>query len=426
MTRLLNKNTRYLLLILPVILIICSTAFFFLLLLQVHHLQQEELFLKQANVLNRFKNINLDRAYSIDGEFNIQKISPTSNGLRENVIGDTLMTDLAKRPIHLAPFRKLTTYIDRNHQVYRLTTFVSSEETKHLFIMVFSIQGLIYLILLFTIIFVNRRLSEILWRPFYSTIGELKEYDINHHTSFSPLQDTGIQEFNDLNQVASQLIARNRQAFESQQQFVENASHEIQTPLAIIRSKVELLMEQPAMNGPMAELTLEISKANDRLSRLNNTLLLLAKIDNNQFLEQENICLSTLISSIVANFGRQYGVDFPRLIQEIEPEVYIFANLTLLEILLHNLIRNAILHNIENGYIWVGLSQKRLIIENPGPELNLAPELLFERFRKGNHQKGYSSGLGLALVKQIGNIYQYKISYTFHSPLHRLEVQFKV
>lgn len=424
MTRLLNRNTRYLLQILPVILLICSVAFFFLLKMQVYHLQKEELYLKQKNVLNRFKDENLDTAISVNEEFEIIPVNvPATN--EQNIIGDTMMASRTNGSSKPVPFRKLTTYIHRNHKFYQLTTFVSTEETKHLFIMVFTIQGLIYLILLFSIITVNRRLSVVLWKPFYHTLAKLKLYDINANTEIDLDTKTGICEFNELNQATSQLIARIQQAYQSQKQFVENASHEIQTPLAIVRSKVELLMEQPAITDKIAELVSEIAVANNRLSRLNNTLLLLTKIDNRQFIEQENIQLSEIIEFQLSNFEKQYGSNMPSLMKEIQSGVSLVANLVLIEILLNNLIKNSIIHNIRNGYIHIVLTGTLLVIENTGPNLDISPELLFERFRKGNYQEKQSSGLGLALVKHICEIYHYTITYTYIDQLHKLEVNFR-
>lgn len=421
--RLLNRNTRYLLLILPVILLGCSVIFFFLLKMQVHHLQKEQLFLKQKNVLDRFKNEDLDSAYSVNGEFEIIPMN-SSVSYEENVIGDTLMENATHKNRGLLPFRKLTTCVQRNHKIYQVTTFVSSEETKHLFIMVFSIQGFIYFLLLLTIIIVNRKLSFMLWKPFYHTMNKLKQYDINKNNDLALDAETGISEFDELNQVALQLIARNRQAYQSQKQFVENASHEIQTPLAIARSKIELLMEQPEINDKIAELVSEIAAANNRLSRLNNTLLLLTKIDNRQFIEQDTIHLSEIITQQLSNFENQYVDELPAIKKEIQTGVSLVANPSLIEILLNNLIKNAIIHNVSGGYIHVILTARQLIIENSGPLLDILPELLFERFRKGNDKVKHSSGLGLALVKHICDIYQYQISYTYANQVHRLEVIF--
>lgn len=423
MTKLLNKNTRYLLTILPLILAACSILFFFLLRMQVHHLQNEQLFLKQRNLLSRFDNRNLDSVYSVPREFDIEAVTVPLPA-EATFIGDTIMKNPAHEEQKLGHYRKLTTYIKRNNKAYKLTTYVSTEEIKHLFIMVFVIQGFIYFMLLITIILVNRKLSTLLWKPFYHTLASLKLYDIRKNESISLPDKTGISEFNELNEVSSQLIVRNQQAYQSQKQFVENASHEIQTPLAIIRSKIELLMEQPNINEQIAELVSEIAEANDRLSRLNKTLLLLTKIDNQQFIEQTDIHLPHLVEKQVFNFRDQYADHFPSLSMELQPDVHIIANQALIEILLNNLIKNAIVHNIPGGNIHITLHDKTFIIKNTGHPLDIAPGHLFERFRKGNNIIKHAHGLGLALVKHICDMYHYPISYTYSSQIHKLEITF--
>lgn len=423
MTKLLTKNTRYLLAILPPILLICSILFFFLLRMQVHHLQKEQLFLKQRDVLSRFANNELDSAYNIKREFDIQPVK-ISLPAPMNIISDTTMENPQYEESKSGVYRKLTTFIKRNDQTYKVTTYVSTEETKHLFMMVFGIQAFIYLMLFITIIVVNRKLSTVLWKPFYNTIAGLKLYDIRKNKEISFVK-TGISEFNELNNVSSQLIERNRQAYQSQKQFVENASHEIQTPLAIIRSKVELMMEQPDINEQTATLASEISEANDRLTRLNKILLLLTKIDNNQFIEQTDIDLSALTEKLLNNFQHQYLDDFPELKKNIEPHIYLLANQTLIEILINNLLKNAIVHNLPGGYLKLDIENNRLVIANTGPMPGVSPALLFERFRKGNDNLKHSYGLGLALVKHICDMYHYQISYTCHDQIHTLEMRFR-
>lgn len=422
MTKLLSKNTRFLLVILPFILLVCSILFFFLLRMQVHHLQKEQLFLKQRNVLSRFANNGLDSIYSIEREFDIAPVKTPLPALT-NSISDTVMENPPREEYKSGVYRKLTTYVKRNNKTYKVTTYVSTEETKHLFIMVFAIQAFIYFMLLITIMVVNRKLSTLLWKPFYNTLSRLKLYDIRKNEEIFFVK-TSISEFNELNKVSSQLIARSRQAYQSQKQFVENASHEIQTPLAIIRSKVELLMEQPDINENIAELVSEIGEANNRLSRLNKTLLLLTKIESDQFIQQTDIHLSALIEKLLLNFRYQYLDDFPILKKEIQPDIYLTANQTLIEVLLGNLIKNAIVHNIRGGYINVVLQDKYFLIKNTGTVLNVAPELLFERFRKGNDNIKHSYGLGLALVKHICDIYHYSIFYTYQKNIHHIKVTF--
>ena len=420
--KLLNKNTRFLLIYLPVVLVICSVIFYILLSLQINHLHNKFLLLKQEDILNTLKERkeNIDPNYGVAGEFTINEIKSKEN---KNY---TLITDTSiYYPSHnkYLPFKKLTGIFTHNGKQFEITTYSSSIETTHLMVSVFAIHGIIYIIMLFSIIIINRKVSEKLWQPFYDTIDKLSTYDISSNTSINLKPETGVTEFDELNRVTNHLISKDQRAYQSQKQYVANASHELQTPLAIIRSKADLLMEQPDLNEKTAELIHDITEATTRLSNLNKTLLLLAKIKNNQFLSQKNINLSEIIEISLSNFEQFFDDRLPQITKEIDGASFITANQSLIEMLLNNLIGNAIIHNIPSGKISIVLKDKLLILENTGPELTIAPELLFERFRKDTN-KPNGTGLGLSIVQQICTLYVYKLSYTFKDGIHSIRVNF--
>lgn len=419
--RLLQKNTRYLLKILPLVLLACTILFFILLKIQTQHLQEVQLLLKQENVLRKFNTGELQSSESIVGEHEIStgKYIPPAAYKRPT---DTLIYYPSRN--EYVPFQMRTVDVTRNNKVFQLTTFVSSVEISHLMVAVLGSQILIYLILFYSIFRINTRLSKTLWHPFYETMNKLKEYDINVHQALQLNQETGISEFNELNSVIHELSGRNHQAYINQKQFVENASHEIQTPLAIIRSKVELLMEQSDINQDTAALILEIADANNRLSNLNTTLILLSKIQNRQFLTSETVDLSLLISIILQNFSRYYLEGMPTVKSDINENVTLIANKELMDILLSNLVKNAIVHNIPGGYISISLSKRKLLIENSGLPLNDTPETMFERFRTADGNKR-TTGLGLALAKQITDLHGYQTSYHYRDETHALIIEFR-
>ena len=432
--KLLKKNTQFLLIYLPIILIICSTIFYILLNIQVNHLHNKILHLKQENVLRKLEEQKGDIDPNFEeigefgeledfgeiGEFTINEID-TNTAKEYDLITDTTIF-YSSHNTYL-PFKKLTGIFIHNDKQYEITTYSSSIETTHLMFAVLLIHGFIYIILLFSIIIINRKVSEKLWQPFYDTIDELNTYDISRHTSVNLKHETGVTEFDELNRVVKQLVDKDQVAYQSQKQFVENASHEIQTPLAIIRSKSDLLMEQPELNEKTAELINDIAEATTRLSSLNKTLLLLAKIENNQFLDQKNINLSEIIEIILSNFEKYLDDRLPQIKIELDSSSSIIANEILIEILFNNLIKNAIIHNIPSGKINIILKDKLFIIENTGPELTIPTELLFERFRK-NSNKPNQTGLGLAIVKQICTLHEYKLSYTYKDSIHSLRINF--
>jgi signal transduction histidine kinase len=197
----------------------------------------------------------------------------------------------------------------------------------------------------------------------------------------------------------------------------------MQTPLAIIRSKLELLINQPALTEKAASLLSDITDANDRLSQMNRTLLLLAKIENNQFPDVEEINISNLLQNIVNNYQNHYDGDFPDIVQNIHSEKKVIANHSLIEILLSNLVKNAVEHNQPDGAIIITLTDAELSIKNTGDKPETEPETLFERFRKGSH-KSKTTGLGLAMVKQICLLYHYPIQYTYQNGWHEVTVGF--
>jgi signal transduction histidine kinase len=233
---------------------------------------------------------------------------------------------------------------------------------------------------------------------------------------------TGIAEFNQLNHELNALVGKVNKVYTNQKQFVENASHEMQTPVAIIRSKIEFLINDPALTERTAVLLADITAANERLSQLNKSLLLLAKIDNNQVPQVEQVDVSQVIEKILENYHEHYE-HFPKLTKSIQPQIIIVANLSLFEILLSNLVGNAVIHNIPNGRIHVELNTEKLMIVNTGNEIKDDPEKLFERFKKGD-DASKTTGLGLALVKQITQLYQLKIQYEYENAEHRITVFF--
>ena len=417
---LLQRNTRYLLLWLPVVLLGCTLLFFVLMRMQAHHMQEEQLFLKQKNIWNAFKSRSGNIDNHISGEYDI--IQSANNGSIElNEPRDTSVYYPDKQKS--LPFKILTSELNWNNKAYQVTTYVSSTEIKHLIIKVFSGEALLFFLLLVAIVILNRKSSRLLWKPFFLTMKKVNEFDITRNQSLTMQSKTGTTEFDELNTAITNLINKVNAAYYNQKQFVENASHEIQTPLSIIRSKLELLINQPELTEKNASLLQDITDATNRLSQMNKTLLLLSKIENNQFPETEAVNVSQMVERILNNFIIYYD-NFPQVESEIHADVMLNANRSLAEILISNIIKNAIEHNQPNGKISIHLSPLHLLIKNTGPSLQTNPELLFERFRKDSHQTK-TTGLGLALVKQICTLYNYTVSYKYNDGWHQIEIVFE-
>lgn len=283
----------------------------------------------------------------------------------------------------------------------------------------FVVVGLITGILL-----INRNLSRKIWKPFYATLNQLKQYQLNQGTELH-LPDTGITEFDLLNRTIIQLTQKNQKVFAMQKEFTDNAAHEMQTPLAILHGQLELLIQQENLKEDQGEVLESMIEVCDRLSRLNTSLLLLAKIENEQFIQTDPLDMVLLADTMLRQFSEQFkdkGINY-RILGDAH--FVVLANKTLMEILLSNLISNAIKYNINDGSLLIFCGPDTLKLVNTGAALPLDNERMYERFSK-NQGNPNSIGLGLAIVKRICEICAYQIDYKYleNSQAHQFEIQF--
>ena len=284
-----------------------------------------------------------------------------------------------------------------------------------------SVQVILLVLLATGLLLLNRRLSRRLWLPFYNTLNQLKAYEIDKNESIQPAT-TNITEFDDLNKTVAHLTDRNRKVFLQQKEFIENASHELQTPLAIFQSKLDVLMQDSRLSESAAATILELEETAQRMSRLNKNLLLLSKIDNDQFTEFDDLNISDIATTLINNLRHLAETDNITLDASIHP-LTLKANRTLIEVLLTNLFHNAIRHTKTGSSVVIKLQDRTLTISNIGTPLTMSPDKMFERFSKETKNEK-STGLGLAIVKKICDTAGYLLSYNFNSNVHQFTVTF--
>jgi signal transduction histidine kinase len=415
-----QKNTGYFLIWLPFVLLIGTVLFYVLMSTHAHHMEEEQLELKQENVWNAFMTNPEAFSRHITGEYDLQNGDAIANH-RPGTQRDTTVYYPSNK--EWVAFKILTREHKIQNETYQLTTYISSKEITHLIIKVFIADVLVFVLLLVAVVIINRRSSRWLWKPFHATMKQLRDYDITRNQSLPLPEHTGIREFDQLNQVLTKLIGHVHLAYNNQKQFVENAAHELQTPLAVIRSKLDLLINSSTLTEETAALLEDITQANDHLSQLNKNLLLLTKIDNRQFPDRARILLSDTLAKLISYYQAYYDGDLPAIAKSIQPGVHVDANVSLMEILINNLVNNAIVHNLPDGNVRIGLTSHELVIENTGPPVDGDTERLFERFVKGSEQSR-TTGLGLSLVKRICSIYEFGLHYHYAENIHRVTVTF--
>ena len=286
---------------------------------------------------------------------------------------------------------------------------------------VWVLSGLLF-VLLVGLLLINNTLSRKIWRPFYLTLERLGRYRVDQPDTLT-LPVAPVKEFNDLNQAIAGLTQRDRQAFNAQKEFAENASHEMQSPLAVFQSKLELLMQTRPLNEEQTQLITDLATASKRMSRLNKILILLTRIENNQFLEKETLSVSQMLDKLLEQYAFQVERQAITVTVNCAEDLLIHMNKTLLEILLGNLLSNAIRHNRPGGRILVTLSEHVVEIQNTGREMPLEQDKLFRRFQKESGDAS-SIGLGLEIVQKICRLNHFEIRYGYHDSLHSFRISF--
>lgn len=323
-------------------------------------------------------------------------------------------------PVYYAAINMLWQYELDEHNI--MLTPEAGREDRFLIIgAVTLLTVLFFALLLGGLVLLNRRISRRLWQPFYQSLARIKNFDLNRQTAVA-FEKTDIAEFEELNQSLHKLISGNVMAYTQQKEFADNASHELQTPLAIVQSKLELLLQSRSLTDEQYHITEDALLALARVSRINKNLLLLAKMENSQFMEKEMIDLSALLENTISlfiNFSEGKQVEWET---NLLPGVVIEGNKILVEILLNNLIKNAVRYSVPHSVIAIGLSFDKLSISNAGTQ-SLQPEQLFKRFASVS-SKSSGTGLGLALVKQISDRYGWRVHYDFNNGLHTFSLHF--
>jgi signal transduction histidine kinase len=168
-----------------------------------------------------------------------------------------------------------------------------------------------------------------------------------------------------------------------------------------------------------------IYTAANRLSKLNHDLAFLTKIDNNQFQELTTVNLREFISKKLEQFEDLIALKNIVVNKNFIANPTLQINDTLIYVLVTNLLNNAIKHNFEGGVINVKIKENEIAIENTGEPLPKGENAkdLFLRFRKASQSKD-PSGLGLALVKKICEIYGFQPIYSVNRGMHKITIIF--
>jgi signal transduction histidine kinase len=306
---------------------------------------------------------------------------------------------------------------------YIITIYTTLSDNKELLKDVSLYMFFLFLTLFLISILLNYLISRKLWRPFYKSVEKAGNFEI---ASAKPLDlpGTDIIEFQQLNKVFTRMTQKMRADYLNLKEYNENAAHEIQTPLAIIRSKTDLLMQDQNLKKDSLNLIKSINEATTRLFKLNQGLLLISKIENQYFHDKKIISLKKIVESCLDNYREIMEIKGIMVQFESTDPGLVDMNEVLADVLVSNLLSNAVRYNIDHGFIKCQIDDQYLTVTNSGVPLNVDPDLLFQRFYKGTDNP-QSVGLGLSIVKKIVENYHMKIKFTSSVNIHEMKLNYK-
>ncbi len=410
--KLIHHTLLYLLIVLFTTVGLWAILFYSQLLNQVKITIDEGLGNYKIAIIDQLKDDSLivQQDVFLDNNYTIKSVSEDYAIQVRDVFKDTLIYSELRNTSYQV--RLLTTAFVASDGRYYEMKVISQELDKGRLIRKIA-QGLIllFLFLLISTLLINNFVLKKTWKPFYLLLNYLNDFRLDRSVS-RELSKTSIKEFSLLNESVQNLLKTNADIFNSQKQFIENASHELQTPLAIGINKLELLAGDDELSAEQIRKIGDIIEAFQRLSGLNKSLLLLSKIENRQFVSEEPVNFDEIFSRMIFDFS-DYGEYQKIKIDYRKEDEWVFnMNKDLAEMLVMNLVKNAIIHNQQGGELNIRLNSSSFTIENTSPEPKISADKLFKRFIKNPHSKS-STGLGLAIVKAIADVSGIVVTYSF-------------
>jgi signal transduction histidine kinase len=421
MTKKLLHKTSGDYLISAVLILIVSAPVFYLVTEQLYIDDADEALMLRKNEFFKFYAPTLkENEISTWNKFNRDiKIKEAKSIVKDTIFYSYYYDSLANEN---EPYRELNAPIFIDGKPYVYTARINLIETEDLIKSIALLFFIVIALLLIGLLIINKRYSQNLWNPFYAILNYIEAFEIDKATQ-PVFLTTDIEEFNRLNMSIEKLIEKNTSIFSSQREFIENAAHELQTPLAVFQAQIDTLIQSGDFTEQQYQILNALNENVARLNRLNRNLLLLSKIDNDGFISKREINLQEVIEKQLEFFKEQAVPKNILIATQMQEVVIVKSNPVLAEILISNLLLNAIRHNVSNGHVEIILTANLLTIANSGQPKSLVAEKLFARFSKLNPTE-QGNGLGLAIIKKIVDSNNWRIEYSFQKNLHSFSLHF--
>jgi signal transduction histidine kinase len=361
------------------------------------------------------KNHRLPNIYESDHQQIV--FTPLGEKKTERRFLDTTYHDLDEKDLEAG--RALISSVKVAGHNYRVLVTQSKVETEDLIQIIFLITIAVIVTLLTILLILNRVILKSIWKPFYKVLLQLKEFSLANHANIHS-SPSNIDEFIELDQAVISMADRVKSDYENLKAFTENASHELMTPISIINSKLDTLVQTDEFTDKQSKLLNDIYGTVTRLKRLNKSMLLLAKLENGLINDQSEVDIKDVLEESIYQHEELLQQLNIRLTTNLHNKK-VRANKSLMEILCNNLLSNAIRHNYQDGELSVLLSPEKLTVCNTGKG-SFDFRQVIKRFHKSDGSEGI--GLGLTLCKQICDNYGFTLAYQPDGKLHAFSIIF--
>lgn len=408
--KIVNYTTSYLAVFLLLLITVWAGVFYYAMLDEIYDSIDDGLDNQKGLILQKVKKDStiLYKTDFDEGDYSITGIEPVEAREFYDEYLDTSM--YMQNEQDYEPVRMLRTVFSHNNRYYQMQVITSMVEEDDLFSELLYAIIWLYTGLIATILLLNNLLLKRIWRPFYHLLRQLRHFRLEQ--PLIETRKTNIEEFRLLNEAVAKMIRSNVDSYNSQKYFIENASHELQTPLAISINKLEALAASGKFSGAESQLLASALDNLERLTRLNKSLLLLSKIENKQFVSTVPVNINILVKKLIEDFEDQLAYREISISVKEEDEASLMMNEDLSLVFFTNLLKNAIVHNHAGGNIEIIIRKNSFEISNTGQDQPLDESRLFTRFHK-ERQSSTSTGLGLSIVKAIAGLFGFKISYHY-------------
>jgi len=396
MRKLLQQTQRLYLMAAAPLFLLAGIAMFFALEWSIKHFDEEKMHNAKHEIETYvFQHDSLPAFFQrIDHRLYASSL-PAEITLPVTLSDTTLLNPLENE---MEPFLQLTFPVQIRGQAWRVDLFQSSVEHEDIAGTVAILLVILFVLLFGVLLWVNRSVSQRVWEPFFQVLNQMRQFRLNDPNPLR-LPKSSVVEFHELHRTLEDLAEKVQRDFRTVKQFTENASHELQTPLAVIQHKIDALLQDETLSEAQVQQLDLMAQNTRRMARLNQTLLLLVKIENDQFAARERVDMEPLLEKRL-RWLEDFLMEKQLVVQTDLTSVSIDINPVLAETLVANLLTNAVKHNLTGGRLAVRLTAANLIISNSAAPPAVAPEKLTERFARGNSSTD-GLGLGLAIAQEI-------------------------